>query len=86
MILPMVLQDSLILPKGPARLIDLAKGSHQMFGGILPFVDRIRFVFSASGLLMGPRWISGASVPFRYPWLMSLAPTNGAIRCQGALK
>jgi hypothetical protein len=29
------------LANGPAGLIDLAKGSHQMFGGILPFVERI---------------------------------------------
>jgi hypothetical protein len=45
----------LILLTGPAGLIDLTKGSHQMFGGILPFVER------------GPRWVNGASIPFRYP-------------------
>jgi hypothetical protein len=38
------------LINGPAGLIDLTKGSHQMFGGILPFVERIRFKFYTPGL------------------------------------
>ncbi len=57
----------LILSTGPAGLIDLTKGSHQMFGGILPFVERIRFMFYTHALVLGHIWVQGTS---GYPWLM----------------
>jgi len=42
-----------------------------------------RPLFELLCLLMGPPLAGG---PREHPWLMSLAPTNGAMRCQCARK
>jgi len=57
----------LILPMGPAGLPGLAKGSCQMFGGILPLVVRTFICTYTHALILGHFWVRGTS---RYPSLM----------------
>ena len=59
MILPMVLQDSLVLPKGPTKCLV----------GFFLLWKEFDLCVIPPGLLMGSRWVNGASVSFRYPWL-----------------
>ena len=74
-------QDWFDLIKGFARFLDLAKGSCQMFGGILPPMARIWFV--------GVHTVYGHSICWKSQ-RASLAPvtcpTTGATRCQCAQK
>ena len=52
-------------------------------GGILPPLARIELLLVLFDLLMGSAL---AEDPKEHPWLMSLAPTNGAMKCQCARK